>query len=90
MSLINTIEYDKHVSDHISIYSCILYPYSSSNKSNHFSRSSPSFNFRKANFITIKSELMSIDWDAFLNNSIDGSIMLNNFSNLLIKICNKY
>ena len=33
---------------------------------------------------------MSTDWDAFLNNSIDGSVILNNFSNLLIKICNIY
>ena len=33
---------------------------------------------------------MSTDWDAFLNNSIDGSVMLNNFSNLLIKICDNY
>ena len=78
------------MSNHISIYSCILHPYSSSNTSNHYSRSSPSFNFRKSDFITIKSELMSTDWNAFLNNSIDGSVMLNNFSNLLIKICNNY
>ena len=33
---------------------------------------------------------MSTDWDAFLNNYIDGSVMLNNFSNSFIKICNKY
>ena len=33
---------------------------------------------------------MSTDWDAFFNNYIDGSVMLNNFSNLLIKICNNY
>ena len=58
--------------------------------SNHYSRSSPSVNFRKADCITIKSEIMYTDWDAFLNNSIDGSVMLNNFSNLLIKICYKY
>ena len=90
ISPINPIKYDKHVSDHISIYSCILHPYSSSNTSNHYFRSSASYNFRKAEFITIKSELMSTDWDAFLNNSIDGLVMLNNFYNLLIKICNNY
>ena len=33
---------------------------------------------------------MSTDWDAFLNNSIDGSVMLNIFSNLLINIFNNY
>ena len=33
---------------------------------------------------------MFTDWDAFLNNSIGGSVMLNNFSNLLIKIYNNY
>ena len=33
---------------------------------------------------------MSTDWDAFLNNYIDRSVMLNNVSNLLIKICNNY
>ena len=33
ISPINLIEYDKHVSDNISIYSCILHPYSSSNTS---------------------------------------------------------
>ena len=78
------------MSDHISIYSCIFHPYSSSKTSNHYSGSSPSINFRKADFITIKSELMSTDWDAFLNNYIDGSVMLNNVSNLLITICNNY
>ena len=28
---------------------------------------------------------MSTDWDAFLNNSIDGSVMLNNFLMYLLK-----
>ena len=36
ISLTNPFEYDKHMSDHISIYSCILHTYSSSNTSNHY------------------------------------------------------
>ena len=33
---------------------------------------------------------MFTDWNAFLNNSTDGSVILNHFSNLLINIFNNY
>ena len=85
----NPLEYDKHISDHLSIICNILKPESQSFINNQIT-SVPSLNFNKANFFNIKFELINLDWKNILYNCINCDVAINKLISIVIDMCSKH
>ena len=85
----NPLEYDKHISDHLSIICNILKPESQSFINNQIT-SVPTLNFNKANFFNVKFELINLDWKNILSKCINCDVAINTLISIVIDICIKH
>ena len=85
-------EYDAHVSDHFAIYSDLVIPdnYLNSGNLNHFICSIQRLNYNKSDIASIKTHILSLDWNNSISSCNDCNELINTFININKNIIELY